>query len=40
LERLSIQRILLVVILGYLGGLLTMPVLREILSFVGLVHSG
>ena len=40
LERLSIQRILLVVILAYLGGLLTMPVLREILSFVGLVHSG
>lgn len=41
LEKLSTQRILLAAILSYIGGLITMPILREILSFIGsMIHSG
>jgi hypothetical protein len=39
LRKLSAQRILVTIILSYIGGLFTVPILREILSFIGpMIH--
>jgi hypothetical protein len=35
LERLTTQRFLLTLVVSYIGGLVTVPIFREILSFIG-----